>query len=313
MLPSHRVEFISNINGSKVSINVYSHYTCLYGEYSGEGKTYLLDYIREGRNTGEIEVVVPKGYGFAIADEGSIDLALSNPNPFVIMIDEASALQENVIKKLNKSKHIIICVARSMPLKMDYPMQGMYRVSFSEESFDIQLMEGLPVAVDGGRYDEIVVESSKGRSEHQLLSVYLPNVVASGGRDNIQKHIRDASKRYLVFADLANIGRSYQLLMKRSRQGNVKFYNYSCFEELLYESNLVKSIGVVVDADIFGFTTIEKYYEYLLEKKTKGTNIEYVHGKPLKEGYVNKKNFLKVFSSRVSKGIRKYIEKYGRL
>lgn len=63
----------------------------------------------------------------------------------------------------------------------------------------------------------VITESHKGRSEHELISCYLNNVQAAGGRDRIEKLLRNTTENILVLADLGNIGRHMPFLLKDAR------------------------------------------------------------------------------------------------
>lgn len=318
----YTVVFKSIENNSSVSINLHSHYTCLYGEYSGEGKSHFFSSIEQGVNTDTIKVEVSDpNIGFTLATAATLEAILGNESKMVIMIDESSMLKESIIKKVNTSKHIFICITRSMPFKMDYPLQGLYKVSRKVSgdivSFDIDNLNSLPIAKDfNNRYDDIIVEASEGRSESQLLGVYLDGIKSSGGRDRIEKLLRKSeNKKVLVFADLGNIGRAYKLLFKRCKENpNIRFYGYQCFEQLLYRSPLVGELpdntGHISKFDV---VSLENYYESLMEERTRGTKLEYKHGKSLKAEFLDKRNFLKVFTSKVGKGIGQYIKIFGSL
>lgn len=315
----YTVIFKNKENNSSVSINLYSHYTCLYGEFSGEGKSHFFSSVEQGINTNTIEVEVKdSNIGFTLATAATLEAILGNRSRMVIMIDESAMLKSSIINKVNKSKHIFICITRSMPFKMDYPLQGLYKVSRKvvkdEVSFDITNVKQLPIAKDfTNKFDEVVVESKYNKSESQLLNVYLDNVKCANGRDRIEKLLRGkGNKTILVLADLGNIGRAYKLLSKRCKDNpNIVFYGYNCFEQLLYDSPMVKELPELEkQLNPFDIVSLEVFYEKLLAKKTKGTELEYKHGKPLKNSFLQRKNFHKIFKSKVGKGLYNYIMKF---
>lgn len=313
------VSFISKINGSKTSIRLYSHYTCIYGAESGEGKSYFISIIEDGLSTDTLYVEISdSSLQFAIADAMSLPLAFTNSSRYVILIDESSMLKDNIVQQVNKSKHLFICVSRSMPFRMDYPLKGMYTlvrtVIDGIEDIDIKSVEALPVETNfSTEKDVILTEAKEGRSENELLSIYLQNVKGAEGRDRLEKCLRGTKDSVLVFADLGNIGLAYALLLKRCKQNpNIKFYDYLCFEQLLYESNLVQVLGNKPEiGSVFDSFSIESWYEGLLEEFTKHTILEYKHGKPLSKDFLNKRNFGKIFSSEVGRGIKEYIKHFG--
>lgn len=313
----YTVTFENIEDDTYTSIELYSHYTCILGKYSGEGKSYFYDYIENGLSDKSVEVSIegPEHVEFTLATEASMKAILGNPNRLVILIDEAATFNSKLIKEMNESHHLFICITRAMPFKLDCPLNGLYYLKDEDGSFDIYKVPKLPLATDFTKGSTIVCESQRGKSESQLLSTYLDGVISAEGRDNLAAKVRILNGDVLVLADLGNIGRAYRLLMKRCSQNpGIRFYDYECFEQMLLESSLVSSMGNDDDIpyDEFEFFSIERYYEKALEFKTQGTSIEYKHSNPvLKKPYVDKDNFSKVFDGETAKGIKEYIEKFG--
>ena len=317
---NYTVTFRNVSLGIQSTITLYSHYTSIYGNNSGEGKTHFIEMVKQGMSVGDISVdVQPKGR-FAIADASFLDALLSNTNELlVILIDELSMLRSEKIKEINKSSHLFIAVSRGIPLKLDYPMYGIYNIKrFSNDNgacFEIVRADQLRLYSDKNsrslEFDNIVTESSFGRSEHDLLSSYLFNLIPAYGRDNIHKHLM-SDNSILVMSDLSAIGKAYGLLLKRCKNSkNIYFYPYNCFEELLLQSQLVaksRKDTPRVSKSKFNFISIERYMEYKLEIATKNTPLEYTHGKPLPSAYKDKANFEKVFNSKVGKLLYDYIK-----
>lgn len=313
----YTVTFRDTENNSYTSLKLYSHYTSIVGKFSGEGKSFFYDYVDKGLSDNSVEVVVegPEHVNFTTATESNIKAIMGNPNRHVILIDEAAMFKSKLIEEMNNSKHLFICITRAMPFRMDCPLRGLYRLEDEGDSFDIKRVPQLPLAQDFTNEYTIVCESQEGKSESQLLSVYLRGITSARGRDNIPARVRVLNGNILVFADLGNIGKLYGLLMKLCSQNpGIRFYDYDCFEQMLLESSLVQSVGNNggTPYDEYEFLSIERYYEKALEVKTKGTPLEYEHSNPtLKEPYLNKGNFSKVFDSKTAKGIKEYIERFG--
>lgn len=323
------VTFTSLIDNSSLSITLYSKFTCIYGIDSSEGKTQLYDVIAEGRTgalDGEVTISVSvsnPSYKFTQETGASIEAVLGRKDEkYIIMVDEYSILSGEMISKAKKSEHVFLCVTRAMPWSLSYPLQGLYIVSRSltddgELSFDLNHYNGLPILKEiSDSYDYIVTESSPNHSEHELLSLYFSNLVPASGRDKINRVLLKLCKsnpncKILVFADLGNIGQAVHLLEQRVKENpNIIFYDYVCFEQLLYESKLIKSLGKKSDINRFSVLSLEEYFSKKLEIETQGSYLEYKHGKPLKEGYKLQKNFNDLYSSRVSRLLKKYIELY---
>ena len=306
---------------SETSITLYSHFTCIYGRESGEGKSYFVDLLKDGIRTGEISVQVSENLPFVVADDLTITGVLESKRRLVVLIDELSMLRSSILKRVNESEHLFISVNRAMPLNLEYPLSGIYKLDYNpdDNTFEFLHMNDLKLLRKNdilSRFDSVITESSMNRSEHELLSVYLDNVIPSSGRDRVQNIIRlQGTKRLLVLVDLGAVGRAYGILAKRSSKNpNLRFYPYECFEHLLHCSKLVKTNRVVVDENSlskYSYLSLEQYFEDLLERETAGTCIEYKHGAPLKEGFLDKDNFDLVFKSTVGILLWEYIRRFG--
>lgn len=77
-----------------------------------------------------------------------------------------------------------------------------------------------------------------------------------------------------------------------------------------YDSPMVKELPELEkQLNPFDIVSLEVFYEKLLAKKTKGTELEYKHGKPFKI-FLQRKNFHKIFKSKVGRGLYDYILKF---
>ena len=120
------VNVINKEINKELSIDCFSHYTCIFGKDSGEGKTQFYSEIEDGLLTESIEIEVTPQLPFTLATATTIEAILENPQRQVILIDEGSMLKQSVIKKVNNTKHVFISISRAMPLKMEYPLKGIY-------------------------------------------------------------------------------------------------------------------------------------------------------------------------------------------
>lgn len=315
---SYTVTFRSN-NGSITTLTLYSHYTCIYGDDSGEGKSYFFSLIEERITRGNITVEVSDGLHFTTANEGSLEAILRLPETHVVMIDELTMLQTNLIDKVNKSKHLFITINRGMALRLNYPLKGIYKIDYAvingEDSFEFLPVSGLKLLNQEflrTPIDYIITESEGDRSEHELLSVYISNLLASSGQNKIYRQIKSRlTDRILVLADLCAIGCAYDMLCRVvEKSDNVVFYPYDCFEQLLLESNLVRKYqNNIARESEFNYFSLEAFYEDILEKETKGTDIEYLHGKPLSSEYLNRSNFEEIFKTSVGMLLWEYLRR----
>lgn len=314
------VTFKSLINESSLSIDLYSKYTCICGDNSGEGKTHFVSYISDGIETEQIKVSCSNGYEFTIADASTINVIARSDVRQIVLIDEISMVRN--IKVLHSSKSLYIGITRASNVNLEYPMQGIYKLIREESDgavlFDLKHMEKLPLLSKDNiiKFDYIITEAISNRSENELLSAQgVNNLIGSGGRDRLERVLRKyKGKNVLVLADLASIGPAYSILKKRSLEadGLVLFYPYLCFEQLLCHSPLVRSLVTSLNFSLtkYDFNTLEVYYEKLLEFKTRKTNLQYIHGKPLAKQFLSKNNRKDIFSSKVGNLMLKYLDLY---
>lgn len=136
---------INNKETSIVSyIELFSHYTCLYGKDSAEGKTKFYSSIEDGltQDTVEIKIIGDDSLKFTLATAGSLEAILDNKNRYVILMDESAMLKDSIISRINKSHHLFIGIGKSMPFKMDYPLVGLYKIN---NDLSVEPMESLPM------------------------------------------------------------------------------------------------------------------------------------------------------------------------
>lgn len=295
---SYKVIFRRVSTGEELRIDLYSHYTCICGKDSGEGKTEFLENMGDGLRDGEIEYQAD--FNLVIADENTFEALLNIEERSIIMIDEMNVLRFKNVAKVNNSQHLIIAISRAFPLKIDYPLCGIYELHRTEnEWFSITASQSLPL-YRSGEIDWVVTEAAYGKSEHALLSVYFEKIEDAGGRDRIQRKLLNTKGKILVFADLGCIGRAYKLLLKRCRQNpDIRFYDYQAFEELLCKAPLIQSLNKKITYDPFDFCTLERYYEQLLQSMTEGTSFAYFHKGGLAAAYVDPANKIGIFNSEV--------------
>lgn len=290
-----------------VVLELFSHYTCIVGDYSGEGKSEFVAMVEDGIS--DDSVIIEADYPVDIANAGSLEGLLGNPERRIIIVDELAMLKSSILTKVNKSQHLFIGISRAMPLKLDYPLKGIYQLKRSGTWFKIIQMEGsLPKFLKCSDCVTIM-EAAENRSEHQLLSKYFSNTVSASGRDNIEKYLRKSKGRVQVFADLGAVGRAFFLLRKRCMQNpEICFYDYQSFEHLLSESPLLRDKVTKFKNSVFDYFSLERYYEDMLEKSTQNDKFPIQHGKPLPD-YVLSASENSLFNSGVGKVLLDYIDK----
>lgn len=293
----------------ETNITLYSHYTCIIGKYSGEGKSEFLaelaNEIAEGNKVFESELTV------SIADAASLPGILNNPNRQIVIIDEMAMLQRDVIARINESHHLFIGVSRGNPIKLDYPLKGIYSVERTANWYKISSLQYELPLVDQCKDCKIVMESRKNKSEHELLSKYFSNCIAASGKNNIEKYLRNKDDEICVFADLGAIGNAFTILRKRCNDNpKIKFYDYQAFEQLLVESPLLSDYAS--ECSVFDFMTLERFYEHELEEAFKSHEIKFKHGADLPD-LIRKASITELFNSGVGRKLLEYIEVRERL
>lgn len=308
MVESIILRFEHRDPGKTIEIELLSKFTCINGRNSGEGKSEFLVELEQGIQLGEISCNL--GDHFAIADAGSINALLQLTERTVIMMDETITLQSQILVKMQKSRHVFVCITRAMCLHFDYHLKGIYNVRRAQDWFLVARAETLPL-LDHDLYgfDCIITESREKRSEYQMLSeIGFERMIAAGGRDEIEKKLRNSNEKILVFADLCAIGRAYRLLQKRCEANqNIRFYDYDSFEQLLCCSSIFSENARKSTWNSFSFITLERYYERVLTEITLHTEYQYVHGKPLSKAF--SEHWSELLDSNCGKYLKRFIEK----
>ena len=297
---NYEIKFIKD--NQYTSIRLYSHYTCIMGKYSGEGKSEFLADVIDGLSDGTVRI--DSELPVHIIDVHNLPLVLDLKERCIIIVDELAMLRSNLIKEINKSPHLFLGISRGNPLHLDCPLQGIYTVERTDDWFQIKSLENELPRVSDCKDCRVIMESKQGKSEHELLSKYFANCTPAGGRDNIHKYLI-TNQEMMVFTDLGAIGKAFMLLRKRCRDNpNIKFYDYMSFEHLLIESPLLRN--KINNKSVFDYTTFERYFEDILEDSLKKFRISYRHGSPLPEFILNASVEL-LFNSDVGKPLFKYI------
>lgn len=293
------------------SIKLYSKFTCISGENSGEGKTEFLNVLRLLLRQNKCTITADNGYEVNIVlDNANLKPIITYGKPSILIIDDLTFEQSFLIKEVVKSNKLIICVNRSYPLIGEYPLIGTYTLVREGDWFTFKdNTKLLPLLSDSFTPDTILTEASANHSENELLSIYFQSIKASGSRDKIEKHLRNTSENILVLADLGNIGRALHILCKRCKENpNIRFYDYQAFEELLFKSDLVQGDDNRYPKSCLDFLSLETYYEKALEDFTRGTHLEYHHGEPLAVVYLDKSNCKKIFDTDIGRPLYKLIQ-----
>lgn len=288
--------FIDFMDNYSFSINLFSHYTTVIGFDSGEGKTWMFDSVSRKQAAGELRVDCEYAVIFSTLESLERDLDLEER--VVIIMDEYTISKSvSIMNKIDNCKHIIIAITRASIMRADSPLNGIYKIVPQADS----VFDAVPVNVDNplnltrsfSGIDIVVTEAAFGKSEHQFISGLCKiagknlDIVAASGKDNIAKKLRQLSIEYpdkgiLVFMDLGNVSSQFKILKKRcTANTRIKFFDYTCFEELLVKGSLLKKSYGLFKKDIFDFLTPEKYYEKKLEILTAGTPFAYRHKNPV--------------------------------
>lgn len=304
------VTLIDHDENYEVEFNLHSHYTVIIGLDSGEGKSLLFSRIEEGFIDSSFEVKLSNPeMRFVLADPANIEAVLDSEVQQIVMIDESVVLKPEILKRMNNSKHLFICITRSFTFCVECGMNGIYTLQLIGKKFEIEPAPSLRTTdlSNSKAFDKVVVEAAPDRSEGQLLNHYGVPTIAACGRDRIIKKIQN--DRTLVFADLGGIGRAYKVLYSKClKNNNLYFYDYQSFEEIIYNSRLIQSIPVASDSQVsvFDVLTIEKYFEQVLFLRTKNTAFEYRH----RFSVLSDEYFKQPLTDLVPKGLAEFIQSY---
>ncbi len=290
-----KVIFTDFMDSYSFSINLFSHYTTIIGFNSGEGKTWMFDSVSRKQAAGELRVDCEYDVIFSTLESLERDLDLDGR--VVIITDEYTISKSvSIMNKINNCKHIIIAITRASVLRANSPLNGIYRIVLHDDS----VFDAVPVNVDNplnltrsfSGIDIVVTEAAFEKSEHQFISGLCEitgkklDIVAAGGKDKIAKKLRQLSLEYpnkgiLVFMDLGNVSSQFKILKKRCADNQfIKFFDYTCFEELLVKGSFFREFYNLFKQDVFDFLTPEKYYEKKFEIITSDTPFAYRHKNP---------------------------------
>lgn len=259
---------------------------------SAEGKTWFYNYVRSEITNGS--VAIESEFPYVFADTLNIDKILETDERSIILVDELTLNKtSNLINAYNLSKHLIVSISRTLPFNVTSPLQGLYTVKEKDGWFICDKLNDLQLATSNYKYDIVITEACDGRSENELLKEWRPDltIIPANGNVKIPVIINKVSKMFpdknvLVLMDLFNIGQQYQVLVHIQKNNpNVKFYNYGCFEEMIFKSKFIS--GPNSYADALDFPTLKKYYESMLERYTCDTPYQYVHKKSLSDCYLS--------------------------
>lgn len=291
-----KVKFIQNDTGKVLELELMSHFTCILGIDSGEGKSWFYDYIADNLPTGQVKI--ESELPVVVANNTNLFDYFEVPTRSIIFIDEWVLTKfSSQFKIINESQHLFLCITRSFPFKTSSPLDGIYQITDDTDGWfkcnKLNDNNDLPLADKNFKFDYIVTEAQRDRSENEFLNAWSENssieVIGCNGKDRVAKVLKMLEKKYghpsvLVLTDLFSISGQYSLLRKRCRDNpNIRFYDYGSFEEMLFNSEFLSANTELNPLD---FITLERFYETALEQFTSGTPYEYKHGNPLSKCYL---------------------------
>ena len=278
VLPFTEIEITRVIDGKNIKIRLYSSFTLITGK-SGICKSFFINGLAQNMLTREFVIKAEYPISFA-RDYSELMTTIQLSERHIIVVDESSIISadSNSQHKIRHCNHIFLCVGRNYSCKSDYPLQGIYFFEKQDDWFSIERAPELNVSNFVSKV-AIVTESAQRRSECELLERFFNVVIPAGGIDNVNRLLRgsllNSTETITVFIDLGNIGRNYlSLYEKLSRYPNINVYDYQCFEQLIYYSDLIVNRQ---KEEPFNYFSIENMYEDMLER----AEIGYKHKKPL--------------------------------
>lgn len=281
-----KVKFIQNDNNKTLELELISHFTCILGIDSGEGKSWFYDYISDNLPIGQ--VTIESELPVIIADTTNLLDFVEIPTRSIIFIDEWVLTKfSKQFKLINESKHLFLCITRAFPFKTTSPLDGIYKITDDANGWfqcnKLNENHDLPLASKEFKFNYIVTEAQQDKSENQFMKAWSKNnnikIIGSNGKDRIAYVLKTLEKKYtnpaiLVLTDLYNISGQYSILRKRCRDNpNIRFYNYGSFEEMLFNS---KFLAAYTKLNSLDFITLERFYEAALEQFTRGMPYEYI-------------------------------------
>lgn len=284
VLPFTEIKITRVLDNKKLKIRLYSMFTLVTGK-SGICKSFFINGLAQNMLTREFIIETDYPISFA-RDYPELMTAIQLPEKQIIIVDESSIISadSNSQYKIRNCNHIFLCIGRNYSCKSDYPLQGIY---FFEEQNNWFIVKRAPEfnVSDFVSKVAIVTEASRFRSECELLTRFFSVVIPAQGIDNVNRILRgeflNDTNKITVFIDLGNIGRNYQSLYEKiSQHPNINVYDYQCFEQLLYYSDLIENRQ---KEQPFKYFSIENMYENMLEK----ADIGYKHKKPLPDCIMN--------------------------
>ena len=127
------------------------------------------------------------------------------------------------------------------------PLAGLFVIESDNSGwFSCRKLNGLCLADKNYKYDVILTESRDGRGENELIKNWRSGLEIIGAKGNslLAKRIeiilsRRSGCRMLVLADLFNVGQQFASLadLQKRYPDRIRFYDYGCFEEMLFNSN----------------------------------------------------------------------------
>lgn len=139
-------------DGHSFEMDLLHKYTCIIGKDSGEGKSELYALMENAVTRRSIDFQAP--YPVCLATPGTIMALLGLPMKYIFIIDEFSVLHKDVLRAIQDSQHLFICITRGIPRNISVSNDSFYHVKRNEVFFDVIHVNELMVVED-------VVEWSK--------------------------------------------------------------------------------------------------------------------------------------------------------
>lgn len=290
----------------EVSLALCSKFTVIVGKDSGEGKSEFISALLDAKVSSKLNIQCE--YPVAISLTSTLDDIMDTTVRKVIVVDEPNTINIKMIEKMELSNHLFILICRGLPKRILCSYYGLYTLHREQDWFSIEKFNTLNISRKPRKPDVIITEAEDNHSENELIKAHTSiNVLAAGGSGKFKKAYSGVKdKKVLLLVDLGNILSIYRILKKYCN--NAEIYDYQCFEELLCECQLVKNNANKVVLDPINFKTLEKYYEALANAMTKGTKLEYQHGKPLACDFLEEKNFDAIFNNSIGSGLHKILK-----
>lgn len=283
------------------SIGFDHHINFVRGD-SGIGKTSLVELISSSEG-----IDLNSTFPIRLADNTNWDLIMQSATNSIIIFDDMKSIEstlfaDNVSKYCIKNNQWYLIIDRAeidsfRGKRLSYAANAIYRMETDGRKHWLEPYYKF-VKPDLTNIDTFLVEDAA--SGYVFFSKNFSNinvVSAEHGKSAVVEKTLELArkqKKVLIFADMASFGCHIDSLVNivlTDYKDIQILWDYECFEELLLQTNLLKNLSIVRTAfnnlpkSASGYSSWEKYFEYLSQKATENLLCRYNHNGELYDCY----------------------------